>query len=136
MEGASHKLLSMHRYGLCLERLRKTTAISVSVIHARFLVAELGFAIPTGPILRPTQLLLRVGIVSVPWHRRYCRGKQKVSRDCGFPQALPCLHFGKGILALRSSMEGGQFRVGSWRKKSLGAEFGIGVGKADVRAKM
>ena len=84
MEGASHKLLSMHRYGLCLERLRKTTAISVSVIHARFLVAELGFAIPTGPILRPTQLLLRVGIVSVPWHRRYCRGKQKVSRDCGF----------------------------------------------------
>ena len=53
-----------------------------------------------------------------------------------FSQALPCLHFGKGILALRSTMGGGQFRAGGWRKKSLGAEFGIGEGRADVRAKM
>ena len=47
-------------------------------------VADEPLAIATGPSLGTT-----VGIGSVPGHRRYCRGKQKMSRDCGFPRHCP-----------------------------------------------
>jgi hypothetical protein len=60
-----------------------------------------------------------------------------MSQDYGYPQALPSLHFGKDILALRSSMGDGQFGVRSRRKNlSVRAEFDIGLDSAYVRRKI
>ena len=96
MEGSSHNLLfgdAEEDYGESCVRYPG----SVSRRGVRFWYPTVAdtepFAIAVGPSLGST-----VGIGSVPGHRRYCRGKQKVSRDCGFLQALPCLHFGKGRL--------------------------------------
>ena len=79
----------------CLKMLRKTTACPVSGVRFRYPpVADTEpFGIAAGPSPVTT-----VDIGSVPGHRRYYRGKQEMSRDHGFPQALPCLHFGEGRL--------------------------------------